>query len=527
LADNRTHIVHSLKYDIQFLNAKAQRQEQSLGKLHHEHMAGILGEIFDVLCPGEEYFYKEKVEIDLGRIRSQDLIETFRVKLMAAIGNQLNNAITATDTAQQKTDARAVEENFYRLSPDIRNIHAIIFFLEHGYFNWQHSGSGASGIQKVYTEAAAQNVKMLAERLHTLFLSNRIAVQRFILQVRPGDQLLLYKELFKTRPALIRHIDDIDALPGLLLKDEKADQAIIRKLHLSLKSAFTQYFIQHKNKKSLGPFIEDTRHELRQLILLLFTNIQTSSQIMAADKTGNPVLQALLRIYKEFTISGTDKRVQKTAKEDIKQTPESSEADTQKNKKAISKKETSFLTDEETYIPAGEIKPETELSKGIMASNAGLIILWPYLTRLFKKFDLIGDGLFRGEEEQIRAMFMLNYLAGNGSETSEEVMLVPKILCGADLDMPLAAEHVLPDKTKQECRVLLQSVIENWSAIGATSVRGLQETFLRREALIKQKNDSWVFSFERKGTDVLIDRLPYGISLILFKWINYNIHVLW
>ena len=100
-------------------------------------------------------------------------------------------------------------------------------------------------------------------------------------------------------------------------------------------------------------------------------------------------------------------------------------------------------------------------------------------------------------------------------------------MTGFNLELNTPADIVLEESIINECDKLLRAVIRNWSVLKSTSPNGLRQTFLQRSALIKQQDNEWNFMFERKGVDVLIDKLPYGLSLIKFKWLDNPIHVSW
>jgi hypothetical protein len=56
----------------------------------------------------------------------------------------------------------------------------------------------------------------------------------------------------------------------------------------------------------------------------------------------------------------------------------------------------------------------------------------------------------------------------------------------------------------------------------------LQEGFIQREGKITRKNNDWHLLIEKKAQDILLNRLPWGISLIHLPWLGKsNLYVKW
>ena len=71
-----------------------------------------------------------------------------------------------------------------------------------------------------------------------------------------------------------------------------------------------------------------------------------------------------------------------------------------------------------------------ELQEPIDISNAGIIILAPYLNRLFTICGLINQNVFVNEQSKIKAMYLLEYAATGKINTIQHEMIVNKLLCG-------------------------------------------------------------------------------------------------
>ncbi|HLO95924.1 MAG TPA: contractile injection system tape measure protein, partial [Burkholderiaceae bacterium] len=68
---------------------------------------------------------------------------------------------------------------------------------------------------------------------------------------------------------------------------------------------------------------------------------------------------------------------------------------------------------------------------------------------------------------------------------------------------------------------------------GHTSVAGLREAFLQRQGRLakdKPRADAppaWRLRVEKRGLDVLLDRLPWGFSTVRLPWMEGVLHVEW
>lgn len=169
----------------------------------------------------------------------------------------------------------------------------------------------------------------------------------------------------------------------------------------------------------------------------------------------------------------------------------------------------------------------------IWVDDAGQVLLGAYAERLFKHLDLLDQGKFRDETARARAVQCLQRLCHGEQARDECDTVLSRLLCGADPATLLPQVPPLPPETEALLEQLLQSVIAHWKALGRTSVAGLRETFLqRRGRLMKERPRSdappaWRLRVEKRGLDVLLDRLPWGFSTIRLPWMEGVLHVEW
>ena len=184
--------------------------------------------------------------------------------------------------------------------------------------------------------------------------------------------------------------------------------------------------------------------------------------------------------------------------------------------------------------PAARPSPPAGAQDGerIYVANAGLVLLHPFLPHLFRLLGLLstdGDGAarIRGTDDATCAVHLLEYLATGNYDTPEPALALNKLLCGLELDTPVARGWVPQVEQLEQCLQLLGAVKGNWSSIGNTSVAGLRETFLQRDGRLERRDGKWILTVSRKTVDVLVDQIPWGFAVIFHPWMRKELAVTW
>jgi hypothetical protein len=160
--------------------------------------------------------------------------------------------------------------------------------------------------------------------------------------------------------------------------------------------------------------------------------------------------------------------------------------------------------------------------------NAGLVILNPYLSSFFMELELCNGKEFNSPEAAERAAHLLQYLATGSEEVFEEHdMILNKIVCGIDISAPFTIDFILTEKEKEESKGLLDAVANNWTALKGTTGEGMRDAFFNREGILERQANGWNLKVEKTTIDVLVDKLPWGISIISMPWSVTKIFVNW
>lgn len=167
------------------------------------------------------------------------------------------------------------------------------------------------------------------------------------------------------------------------------------------------------------------------------------------------------------------------------------------------------------------------LNQGIPIPNAGLVILNSYFLMLLERLNLVKDKTFITTEAQLEAVHYLQYLVTGLEQTEESLLPLNKVLCGVSVDTPIQDRITISDNDKQLMDSLIQSAIGYWSAIGETSTNGFRGNWLVREGVLREEEDRWSLTIEKRAYDILLTQSPFSFSIIKLPWMPKPIHVNW
>lgn len=171
---------------------------------------------------------------------------------------------------------------------------------------------------------------------------------------------------------------------------------------------------------------------------------------------------------------------------------------------------------------------EEETGETIYISNAGMVLAAPYLPELFKRLNLTENGEFKNRSAAERAIHLLQYMVNENASLPEFMLLLNKILCGIKTGIPIQRSIEVTQEERATIQQLLEGLIKNWKAVGNSSVKGFQESFLQRNGVLKQNDvGQWQLQVESKTFDMLLDQIPWSFSTIRYPWMNNVLYVQW
>ncbi len=165
-----------------------------------------------------------------------------------------------------------------------------------------------------------------------------------------------------------------------------------------------------------------------------------------------------------------------------------------------------------------------DIQEGIYIENAGLILLHPFLPQFFTALDIANEVQLIQPE---RALCLLHFLTTGLLITPEYELTLAKILCNIPLEMPVESDMELSKLEREEAEALLNAVIRHWEALRNTSIDGLRGEFLLRFGKLSMRDGDWLLQVEAKTVDILLNHLPWGISMIKLPWMQRMLWVEW
>ena len=547
------HIIQKqiLQVDLPSREAAVSAQTR-LEQVYEKHLLPLMDRLFSDVC-GPETIVLDRVEIDVGRISDNHLEEELSEKLSQMLTDRLLSELHKNgrqfsgngdpNTSGGKGDPHIDKLNGSNLN-DTSIKSALLYFLDDGRLPWW---SKASSPKKIVEELMRENSFKLSSLLHEI-LHSEIRTDRFIYQI-PDNlivQLLDYSALQKNRSS-----DIADLLTDLIAVHRKKPILYIRSEQLRRhywNAVFEFWFAslpQNRSKSELSSAIKkgkipgrSNRSSDPQLVtffihfllkLTPFARPSTSKK----RRTGNRkyVIKSLIAELKRRTAS---RRLPNRPLGTLVRTL----PDEEKHLRILTKKSGSFVKSSGSFkndSKNGRDTPTQVRSKNrwfddvesIDVQNAGMVILAPFLPMFFDELGLLDNKQFTDEQAAIRAASILQYVCTGDKELPEHDMVLNKCLCDLPFETPIPGYINLSETEAEEVENLLNSLLKNWKALKSTSIHGLRSTFIHRPGLLKKMENGWSLYIERETVDVLLDHLPWSISIIKLPWNEDPIYVVW
>jgi len=167
------------------------------------------------------------------------------------------------------------------------------------------------------------------------------------------------------------------------------------------------------------------------------------------------------------------------------------------------------------------------INKDFYINNAGLVLLHPFYTTLFEQLGLVSDNTFNSKEAQMNAVNYLHFVATGTTESEEQLLLLNKVLAGLAVDSPVSTSIDITEGERKLIDEMLTATVNHWSVLKNTSIEGFRETFLVRDGRLREAEDHWELVVEKKAYDVLMDQLPWAISIVKLPFMPKPIYVTW
>ncbi len=477
------HIIQRQVFELNLPQQEGAYQfQQEWGRVFWSQAAPALERLFDRLAPTGTTIRLDRLELDLGNLSSEDWENELPRRLAAGIERELLKKGLLNGQAPLGP-APKVGAFFEKLG----------YFLETGRLPWWASPGDKMELEAALEEALADGPSAGAEGLHRKLNGNPVAVERFLSQF--GEAVLAK---FAKR-----------SMPGFVSLNELR-QMVRQRLEAHFERQFSRAFWQAVFEK-IPP-----NAELKQATKRL--------EMALADMLDEGCREAVMAIFPQETKEAPPSANATVQHGGDQETAERSGYPFSVNKGEKEEAIPYFVAKKMEQPSTGEL----EAGEAIYVENAGLALLTPFMPRFFENLGLLDGQQFVSRESCHRAIHLLEFIASGVEQPYEFALPLNKLLCGLPLGQPTERLITLTTEEKAEAETLLQSVIEHWPALKNTSQEGLREAFLRRTGKLTRKpSGDWLLQVERKTLDVLLDRIPWGFSVVKMPWMKEMLWVEW
>jgi len=439
--------------------------------LQYELIA-LLDRIFTKYNSPDIYLNIDQLKIDLGSVSMQEFEKHFLEFAEPKLENELKKNLEERNGAHGDN---ASDKSFS--SPAQQEEDALFYFLKNGIYPWWYKKESLQTPAQLFDKLRQEEIQSLllkiisAKRNQSDDVANKIITRLFI--HLPGTKST---DIIDNLLALYNNNALNDNIKAII----KNSNELVKIFSISLKQFYEQL-----------------------TLFLMFQNIQSEK---------NAIYNFILRLKNTFRTSSSPYPEQlagelKKALEAVKEIHQSQNIDERKQENN---------------------QPREPNENEIYISNAGLILLHPFLQSFFAEVGLLNEqNHFISVTAQQKAAVLLYYLQCCDESYKEWEMTLNKIICGIAHDEVMPDDIVITEKEKEESKNLLQAVANYWDALKGASIEALQNTFLLRDGKITWKEDYWLIQVERSGVDILLERLPWSFATVKLPWLNSLIYTEW
>jgi hypothetical protein len=494
--------------------------------LVNESLVFAMEDIINKIVPDDIWLTIENLEFDLGVLDNQNFESQFKTKFLQLLEQKIADIIHSSQHDLKQEDESET------LSAGNKRWKAIVYFLRSGTLPWWWDTS-----QKLFDPLECRNMM----EVHNDEIIRELKSWQY--------QSHVVKRLINHFPTKL--LDELIQLllPGFNVPDFRL---FIKKLKFSgIDRSLTERAVYNEFVHVLFKYVFSDRKfsypELYEAVwqsLILWISGDSSQKYSVALNKIKSYIPELdqERKYKDNPafiglkklVQGRKLNIDPARKEAHVNLPSKSPTtDPGKASKTREAEGSAIYIDKDnskspTNDPEKASKTREVEGSAIYIENAGLVLLHPYLKTFLNEFALVEDKKFRDRNASFTAILLLQYLVyGNKIHFQEYNLALNKILCGIPMREPV--DTTLPEGLEYHHEVygLLAAVIGHWKALKNTSINGLRETFLQRDGKLSDQGEFWLLQVEHKPYDILLEALPWGISIIKLPWMKKHLQVEW
>ncbi len=522
------HLIHSQVLDLRYTDER--RAKAAMDQWSDRFQAiwqPIISEVLDELDTEGKWIRIERVEVDLGKISENLAPELFRQKLKEALKTQLLRQIPVSESKGENPDLLLPRD-------ERKPLELLIYLLRNGRKPWWASHSKRENIRNLFRKLVAEKSGEFA-----LWLQSESFTQTMLLRLENHLEPKEIQEIlsigFAEKPNQGRIL--IQSLGQALAPEISSKSELEKRWEIHLLEAFLlaenqitdpisiwikTYLVKPTGSKtSFSP----NQEALIELFLLLVPKEFTQkAKLDILEKvwskwTQTSVYKRANPSKKELSSSksreiGTFRELVKTGFMDMENAGNSTSAKAPPNKTSRKSADTSS-------------SEKLMLDETIPVSNAGLVLAAPFLPYFFKGLGLVENKQFVSPEAQNRGALLLQALLDDSFSYEESDLVLNKIICGIDPTEPIEVRFVPSEIEREEIKNLLDAMVNQWTALKSTSGESMAKGFFPREGSLKRTGRGYQLTVPRLSIDILLNRLPWAISIIKLSWMNETLFTEW
>ncbi len=571
--NNDKHIISKQVLELSIPdNLEAISIQKKASEILRNKLFSELDNLFSNIVSNEEVLRIEKLEINIGDISLNNIEEDIVSKSIKTLETQLNKICYQhkQENLGYRTENNENIQSTY-IKKSYSRLEQLVHFLKFGVFPWWKISNEKTSLEELLIEIKKENQpeasNILLELIKHEQIRKRIAYQfsneQFLrilklLQTNIESSLVnIYKELQLERLIKNKQISSIikfhllELIPIIEeLKPQKTLNIFVEKVvtyitrfktiksRYVLLSTFEKHFITLniesqqkleilslikqaksilKRDKNHG-FSEQTKEQAKEQTKEKI-NDNLNENMLEQDSILNSQMQEKQLQSEPLDSTQNDTGDIENSRESTKQGSEQLDINSSLVKKNLKGKKV------DTISQPFKLNRDEEI---FYIENAGLVLLNPYLFYFFDGLGLLdSERKFNSEDAAFRGVHLLQYLVTEETATPEQDLILNKILCGLEISQPVPFDVELSKYEIEECIILLETVTTRWEALKTKDTNAVRSNFLNREGKLSYAGNGWNIYIERDTLDLLLDKLPWPISIIRQPWIKEIIYVEW
>ncbi len=535
---NANHIIQKQVFELEYANQNTHFLVQERVSRHfHSQLKYSLETLFDQLVDKHTFIRFDRLELDIGAISLKNLETELTQKIIAKLSSEIQKKLNQTSNNFSKEGNKEVY--IERLNEDSYIEQNVLFFLENGRFYQLVDATSTQQIKEWFrTQKGEAFIKTLPLKINF----NSLIIKRLLDFLDENIVEKICKEIFPNIPFLsVFNAVFSSEISNKIVSSKNKKRLFYEAMFISFysKNDFSEKQIfQAIFSDFLAILFKENISQKAIFLKNMLKNIDAHS--IKIDKKWTGFLKELIRKtvfsekekYESEFLEKTKISKEKLSKKEesilFKQTESQAENQVKSSKKdTFSKEKAAFekLFSEENK--QGIPEKNNIVKEGIYLNYAGVVLVHPFLKPFFEEFDLLENQVFKNIESQQKAVKILAYLATGNEVCEEHEMILFKVLCGMEISGYVSPELGIKQKEKEATEELLNAIKNHWVSMKNTSFEAIREGFFRREGKLEMADDGLKLTIERKTMDILLDKLPWGISLIKYKWMPQLLHINW